>query len=69
MVGDPVDPATGRPHKREFGPWILGAFRILAHLKGLRGTPFDVFGYGEERRLDRQLLAGRLSSDNPSLKH
>jgi indolepyruvate ferredoxin oxidoreductase len=52
-----VDPATGRPHKREFGPWMLGAFRILARLKSLRGTPFDVFGYGEERRLDRQLLA------------
>ena len=51
-----VDPVTGRPHKREFGPWMLGAFRVLARLRGLRGTPFDVFGYGEERRLDRRLV-------------
>jgi indolepyruvate ferredoxin oxidoreductase len=51
-----VDAATGRPRKREFGPWVLAAFGMLARLKGLRGTPFDVFGYGEERRLDRRLI-------------
>jgi indolepyruvate ferredoxin oxidoreductase len=52
----PTDPATGRPRKREFGPWMMGAFRVLARLKGLRGTPFDVFGYGEDRRVDRALI-------------
>jgi indolepyruvate ferredoxin oxidoreductase len=52
-----IDPATGRPQKREYGPWMLGAFRLLAKLKGLRGTPFDLFGYGEDRRLERQLIA------------
>ena len=31
-------------------------FRLLAAMKGLRGTTFDVFGYGAERRLERQLL-------------
>jgi indolepyruvate ferredoxin oxidoreductase len=46
----------GRPQKREFGPWILGAFRMLAPLKVLRGTPLDVFGYSAERRMERALI-------------
>ena len=35
-----------RPHRRRqsFGPWMLTAFRLLAQLKGLRGTAFDPFG-------------------------
>jgi indolepyruvate ferredoxin oxidoreductase len=51
------DPATGQPIKRKFGPWMLNAFRLLAALKGLRGTRLDVFGYSAERRLERQLIA------------
>jgi indolepyruvate ferredoxin oxidoreductase len=35
---------------------MMGAFRVLARLKRLRGTPLDVFGYGAERRLDRELI-------------
>lgn len=49
------DKVTGLPKKREFGPWILRVFRILARLRGLRGTPLDIFGYTKERRLERQL--------------
>jgi indolepyruvate ferredoxin oxidoreductase len=49
--------ARGRPLKREFGAWILPAFRVLAKLRGLRGTAFDVFGYTAERRMERQLIA------------
>ena len=30
--------------KQRFGPWMLAAFRVLARLKMLRGTPLDVFG-------------------------
>src|SRR3546814_9989101 len=33
--------ASGRPKKRSFGAWMLPAFRMLAGLKGLRGTAFD----------------------------
>jgi indolepyruvate ferredoxin oxidoreductase len=40
-----------------FGPWILPAFRLLARLKGLRGTAFDPFGYSAERKRERKLLA------------
>jgi len=49
--------ARGRPLKREFGAWILPVFRLLARLRGLRGTAFDVFGYTAERRMERQLIA------------
>ena len=49
--------ARGRPRKKEFGAWILPVFRVLAKLKGLRGTAFDVFGYTAERRMERALIA------------
>src|SRR6185436_526809 len=49
--------AMGRPGKRNFGPWLMPAFRILAKLKGLRGTAFDVFGYSADRKLERDLIA------------
>ncbi len=52
-----VDPATGAPRKRAFGPWMLGAMSVLAKLKGLRGTPLDIFGYSSERRTERALIA------------
>jgi indolepyruvate ferredoxin oxidoreductase len=47
----------GRPAKREFGPWMLGAMKLLARFKGLRGTAFDPFGRTEERRMERGLIA------------
>ncbi len=55
LIGGKLD-ARGRPHKREFGGWMLPAFRILAKLKGLRGGPFDIFGYTAERRWERSLI-------------
>lgn len=48
--------AEGRPKKREFGPWMLRAFRVLAAMKGLRGTPLDPFGYTAERRMERRMI-------------
>jgi indolepyruvate ferredoxin oxidoreductase len=51
------DPATGRPKKRRFGGWTMALFRVLARLKGLRGTPLDPFGRTEERRMERRLIA------------
>jgi len=50
------DKATGRPKKREFGAWIFTALKLMAGLRGLRGTAFDVFGYSAERRQERQLI-------------
>ncbi|MGI4719396.1 MAG: indolepyruvate ferredoxin oxidoreductase family protein [Janthinobacterium lividum] len=46
----------GRALKKEYGAWMMGAFGVLAKLKGLRGTPFDVFGYTAERRTERALI-------------
>ncbi|WP_197063590.1 indolepyruvate ferredoxin oxidoreductase family protein [Novosphingobium malaysiense] len=51
-----IDPATGRPKKRSFGPWMLHAMRWLAKGKVLRGTLFDPFGYTRERRAERALM-------------
>jgi indolepyruvate ferredoxin oxidoreductase len=50
------DKTTGLPRKMSFGPWLLPAFRLLAKLKGLRGTPFDPFGRSLERRTERKLI-------------
>jgi indolepyruvate ferredoxin oxidoreductase len=47
----------GELQKREFGPWMLTSFKLLAKLKGLRGTAFDIFGKTQERRMERALVA------------
>jgi len=51
------DKVTGEPKKMSFGPWLLGAFRVLAKFKVLRGTPLDPFGYTAERRTERRLIS------------
>ena len=51
------DPATGHLQKRAYGGWMLRAFRLLARLRRLRGTPFDIFGRTPERRAERQAIA------------
>jgi indolepyruvate ferredoxin oxidoreductase len=50
------DSATGHLKKRTYGAWMLHAFRVLARLKFLRGTPFDIFGYSPERKMERSLI-------------
>ncbi|HSB25418.1 MAG TPA: DUF6537 domain-containing protein, partial [Burkholderiaceae bacterium] len=42
--------------KRPYGPWMRKGFEKLAKLKGLRGTPLDVFGYSAERKTERRLI-------------
>ncbi|MDX5594663.1 indolepyruvate ferredoxin oxidoreductase family protein [Pseudovibrio sp. SPO723] len=56
LMSRELDARTGRPKKKEFGPWIFKAFEVLSRLKGLRGTKFDPFGYTEERREERALI-------------
>ncbi|WP_454617447.1 indolepyruvate ferredoxin oxidoreductase family protein [Bradyrhizobium cenepequi] len=51
------DKVTGHLQKREFGPWVFSAFRLLTRLKRLRGTALDIFGYTAERRMERALAS------------
>ena len=53
---------------------MMETFGLLAKFKFLRGTPFDLFGRSEERRIERDLIVeyartladviGRLDRDN-----
>ncbi|TKT77600.1 indolepyruvate ferredoxin oxidoreductase family protein [Aquamicrobium sp. LC103] len=49
--------SDGKARKSSFGPWMMKAFGVLARLRGLRGSMFDLFGYTAERRMERRLLA------------
>ena len=48
--------------KQKFGPAMLTGFKVLRHLKFLRGTALDVFGRTEERRTERALIGEYQSS-------
>ncbi|WP_312683579.1 indolepyruvate ferredoxin oxidoreductase family protein [Stenotrophomonas chelatiphaga] len=48
--------AQGRLIKKEYGPWMLKAFGVLAKLKFLRGGRLDPFGHTAERVGERQLI-------------
>ncbi|MGY4471929.1 Pyruvate/2-oxoacid:ferredoxin oxidoreductase gamma subunit/ferredoxin [Bradyrhizobium sp. LB9.1b] len=71
------DPVTGHLRKRAFGPWVFSVFKLLSHMRRLRGTAFDIFGYSAERKMERQLvtdyiaqidmLVTRLSPQNHAL--
>jgi indolepyruvate ferredoxin oxidoreductase len=60
--------AKGELVKRPFGPWMRTAFGVLAKLKGLRGTPFDIFGRTEERKTERALIGEYRASIEEVLK-
>jgi indolepyruvate ferredoxin oxidoreductase len=51
------DSVTGEAKKMSFGPWMMKAFGLLAKLRFLRATRFDLFGYSAERREERALIA------------
>jgi indolepyruvate ferredoxin oxidoreductase len=57
-----MSPRTGRVRKHAFGRWIMVLFRVLHHLRGLRESPFDIFGRSAERRLERELREAYLAT-------
>jgi indolepyruvate ferredoxin oxidoreductase len=69
--------ADGHLIKSEYGPWIFSAFKVLKHLKFLRGTALDPMGHTDERKMERQLrddyvstirdLLPKLDADNHAL--
>ncbi|MCW5626109.1 MAG: indolepyruvate ferredoxin oxidoreductase family protein, partial [Burkholderiales bacterium] len=50
------DPVTGELQKKEYGAWMWHGFKLLAKLKGLRGSALDIFGYTHERKTERALI-------------
>jgi len=52
-----IDPSTGRSRKRKFGPWMMTAFKWLAHARALRATRWDIFAGSVERKQERQSIA------------
>jgi indolepyruvate ferredoxin oxidoreductase len=58
----------GEMQKRKFGPSMLLVFRVLARLKGLRGTPLDIFGRTQERQTERALILEYRASMDEVLK-
>ncbi len=52
----PRDADTGRVRKLTLGGWAFRGLGLLARFRFLRGTPFDVFGYMKQRRLERRLI-------------
>ena len=72
------DERTGELKKATFGGWyFMPAMKLIASLRFLRGTAFDVFGKTAERREERKLigdyeelcreLIARLDADNHAL--
>jgi indolepyruvate ferredoxin oxidoreductase len=55
--------------KQKFGPAMLTGFKLLASLKGLRGTPFDVFGRTEERRTEQALIGEYRQHIEQAIEH
>jgi indolepyruvate ferredoxin oxidoreductase len=51
-----IDPTTGRPRKRRFGPWVFPLLTWLAKGRRLRGTWADPFARTTERRTERRLV-------------
>jgi indolepyruvate ferredoxin oxidoreductase len=50
---------------------MMPVFKVLAKFKSLRGTAFDVFGYSQERRNERELITSyreMISNALPALK-
>lgn len=41
----------------QLGPWFTPALQGLSRLRGLRGTPFDPFGYAHLRKEERRLVS------------
>jgi indolepyruvate ferredoxin oxidoreductase len=49
--------SNGHLIKQQFGPWMMKEFGVLAKFKSLRGTALDIFGYTDERKTERALIA------------
>ena len=51
------DVHSGELQKKEYGPWMLKAMRVLTKFRHLRGSVLDPFARSHDRKLDRELIA------------
>ena len=56
LLHPPFLRALGMKDKLSFGRWFELGYRGLFALRRLRGTPLDLFGYAEVRRVERALI-------------
>jgi len=63
----PLLRALGLKRKISVATWATPGIRLLAHAKFLRGTPFDIFGYAEIRRVERVLACEYLGAIESAL--
>jgi indolepyruvate ferredoxin oxidoreductase len=56
MLHPPILRAMGLNRKIALGKWFDTLYGLLTRVKGLRGTPLDVFGYAKVRQVERQLI-------------
>jgi indolepyruvate ferredoxin oxidoreductase len=56
MLHPPLLRTFGLKRKLKLGAWFTPFMKMLRGMKGLRGTPLDIFGYDHVRRVERALL-------------
>ena len=63
----PILKALGLSRKISVGMWAKPLIRMLAAARSLRGTPLDLFGYAEVRRIERSLPSEYLTAMDAAL--
>jgi indolepyruvate ferredoxin oxidoreductase len=56
MLHPPILRMMGLKKKLALGKWFDNFYGLLRQMKGLRGTPLDIFGYAKVRRVERELI-------------
>jgi indolepyruvate ferredoxin oxidoreductase len=56
LLHPPALRAIGMDRKLKLGRWFVPVFRVLKTGKRVRGTPLDLFGLPEVRRVERALI-------------
>jgi indolepyruvate ferredoxin oxidoreductase len=59
----------GQLVKQKYGPGMLTGFKLLAQLKGLRGTALDIFGRSQERQTERALIGEYMQHLEQAIAH